>query len=127
MVDKKKQGKQNRAAGARFELKVRKDLEQDGWIVSKWMNTVEDGKIIPAKRKYNPFKKVLSIGTGFPDFIAFRPWTNKVYGVEVKSSGYLDREEKEKFHVYNQKGIFVKIFVAKKGEQRGSIIYEEVY
>jgi len=41
MINKKKQGKRNKQAGARFELKVRKDLESKGWIVSKWMNNVE--------------------------------------------------------------------------------------
>ena len=41
MVDYKKQGKKNRQAGARFELKVRKDLESKGWIVDKWSNNVE--------------------------------------------------------------------------------------
>ena len=53
-----KQGKKNRSAGRRFELKVRKDLELKGYIVDKWTNTVEftngKGRIIPAKRKYNP-------------------------------------------------------------------------
>ncbi|KKL46064.1 hypothetical protein LCGC14_2349310, partial [marine sediment metagenome] len=39
--NKKTQGKKNRAAGARFELKVRKDLEKKGWVVSKWMNNVK--------------------------------------------------------------------------------------
>ena len=41
MTDKKTQGKKNRQAGARFELKVRKDLEEKNWIVSKWMNNIE--------------------------------------------------------------------------------------
>ena len=41
MINKKKQGKKNRASGQRFELKVRKDLEEKGWIVSKWMNNVK--------------------------------------------------------------------------------------
>ncbi|MCH7534192.1 MAG: hypothetical protein IH948_00300 [Bacteroidetes bacterium] len=41
MEDKRLIGKRSRAAGARFELKVRKDLESKGWIVSKWMNNVE--------------------------------------------------------------------------------------
>ena len=40
-ISKKKQGKKNRAAGARFELKVRSELEKDGWTVSKWQNQVE--------------------------------------------------------------------------------------
>jgi len=41
MVNKKTQGKKNRAAGARFELKVRHDLESKGWIVFKNTNNVE--------------------------------------------------------------------------------------
>jgi len=43
MTTKKKrtQGKKNRAAGGRFELKVRAELEKQGWIVSKWQNNVE--------------------------------------------------------------------------------------
>jgi hypothetical protein len=82
-------GKKSRAAGQRFELKVRKDLESNGWFVAKWMNNValdettviteEDngevvmqGKLVPAKRKYNPFSRAFTIGTGFPDFIAHR-------------------------------------------------------
>ena len=67
-------GKKSRAAGARFELIVRKNLEEMGWIVDKWTNTVdyEKLKLIPSKRKYNPFKKVMVIGTGFPDFVAFK-------------------------------------------------------
>jgi len=40
-LDKKTQGKKNRASGAAFELRVRKDLEKKGWIISKWMNNVE--------------------------------------------------------------------------------------
>jgi len=98
----KKQGKANRTAGQRFELKVRHDLESKGWIVDKWSNNVETEeavkvysnekdfvwwakefypnsktdfwckKLIPAKRKFNPFNKVMTIGTGFPDFISFR-------------------------------------------------------
>lgn len=73
--EKSKQGKKNRRKGGEFELKVRKDLESKGWIVAKWTNNVEFGKVvdigklIAAKRKFNPFSKALSLGTGFPDFI----------------------------------------------------------
>ncbi len=38
---KVKAGKKSRAAGAAFELRVRKDLEERGWIVDKWRNNVE--------------------------------------------------------------------------------------
>lgn len=148
-INKKTQGKKNREAGARFELKVRKDLESKGWIVDKWSNTVElpklkyklkgqyldtdfkFGKLIPAKRKYNPFKKVMAIGTGFPDFICFkiaRGYMKKMYeiiGVEVKSNGYLTKEEKEKckWLLDNQK--FSEILIVSKGKKRGEIVYKE--
>ena len=72
--EKSARGKKSRAAGTRFEAKVRAELENLGWIVSKWMNTVDydKNKIVPAKRKFNPFFKALSMGNGFPDFICFR-------------------------------------------------------
>ena len=43
MVDEKnvKRGKKNKASGAAFELRVRSDLEEKGWIVDKWSNNVE--------------------------------------------------------------------------------------
>lgn len=85
IVDKVKQGKKNRASGSRFELKVRKDLESKGWIVSKWMNNVKFtdaewhgklpnwfGELIPAKHKFRGPGIPMAIGTGFPDFIAFQ-------------------------------------------------------
>jgi len=181
MTDYKKQGKKNRAAGARFELKVRRDLESKGWIVDKWGNNIEltlkvysplevetkeeksktiikiknkeelIGKLIPAKRKYNPFNKVMAIGTGFPDFIAFRlRWEvgnfneqtkggvihnfvknskdEKMYeviGVEAKSNGYLDKEECAKCVWLLENNIFSKIIIVRKGEKRGEIIYKE--
>ena len=160
MINKKIQGKKNKASGARFELKVRKDLESKGWIVDKWSNNVEfeqieypvdsncgftEGKLIPAKRKYNPFKGVFVIGTGFPDFIAFkileregiycmvetnqkntREFLYEVIGVESKSNGYLDKEEKGKMDWLLQNHVFSKILVAMKDKnKRGGIIYKE--
>lgn len=93
-------GKKARASGRRFEAKVRKSLEDMGWIVDKWTNTIEQEKegkvwkIVPAKRSYNPFRKAMVIGTGFPDFIAFRtPSSQKKSGegfceeCKKKSSG----------------------------------------
>ena len=43
MVDEKnvKRGKKNKASGAAFELRVRSDLEEKGWIVDKWSKNVE--------------------------------------------------------------------------------------
>jgi len=78
-----------------------------------------------AKRKYNPFKKVMVIGTGFPDFIAFRPKGKnyEIIGVEVRGSGWLDKSEKEKCKFLLNKKIFSKILIAKKGKKRGKIEY----
>jgi hypothetical protein len=36
-----KRGRTSKAAGQRFELKVRQDLENKEWIVSRWCNNVE--------------------------------------------------------------------------------------
>lgn len=141
-------GKKSRAKGQRFELKVRQDLENMGWIVSKWTNTVdyEKNKIVPAKRKYNPFSKVLTIGTGFPDFICFKkvgttsgffttPATQvqeklessggyyDVIGLEVKGNGYLDQIEKGMCFWLLENKIFSKILIARKGKKPGEISY----
>lgn len=147
----KKQGKRNRLNGAAFERKVRADLESKGWIVDKWSNNVEFniehqgnavqiipdevvvGKLIPAKRKYNPFNKVMAIGTGFPDFICFpKIWEERdlylgevmahcgsqiyqtIIGVECKSNGKLDKIEKEKCKWLLDNNIFSKILIASK-------------
>jgi hypothetical protein len=130
-VSKKKQGKKNREAGARFERKIREDLERMGWIVSKWMNTVEQEKnggiwkLVPAKRKYNPYKRALGIGTGFPDFIAFKGKgiSYDVIGVEVKGNGYLTPSERDMCKWLVENKIFQKILIAKKGKKRGEIEY----
>lgn len=128
------QGKQNRAAGARFELKVRKDLEANDWIVDKWTQNVdlEKKEIVPAKRKFNPFNRVMTIGTGFPDFIAFKLildhkvdgfYTHKVIGVEAKSNGLLDKTEKEKCSFLLENNIFKDVLIAKKGKKKGQVEY----
>jgi len=121
-----KKGKKSRASGANFELKVRRDLESKGWIVDKWTNNVnlEKQEIEPAKRKFNPFSKVMTIGTGFPDFICFQKMGDyyKIIGVEVKKNGILDKEEKEKCKWYLDKGIFSEIWIVRDS---GEIAYED--
>ena len=113
-----KQGKKNRAAGVRFEAKVRTDLKSQKWIVDKWMNNVdfEKDEIVPAKRKYNPYLRALSIGNGFPDFICFKKTGKKNYeviGVEVKKNGWLTKQEKERCLWYLKKEVFSRILIAK--------------
>jgi len=160
MKDPKKvaMGKKSKAAGARFELKVRKDLESKGWIVSKWMNNIRfwidqsngeetsGAELIPAKHKFRGTGIPMAIGTGFPDFIAFghdtSQWRDLIFdkdtinpgniefkhirlsciiGVESKSNGYLDKEEKEKCFWLLQNKVFSKILVASKYKEKNKI------
>lgn len=48
-----------------------------------------------------------------------------VIGCEVKSNGYLTKEEKEKCKWLLDNNVFSKILIAKKGTKRGGIIYDE--
>jgi hypothetical protein len=108
-TDHKKQGKKNRASGARFELKCREELEADGWFISKWQNNIDlvNEKIVKARPKFNPFTKSLMMnGAGFPDYIAFKPaididdsYLHQVKFVECKKKGYLTQEEKKKCQI----------------------------
>jgi hypothetical protein len=136
-INYSKQGKLNRAAGRRFEAKVRAELEALGWVIDKWTNTVDyqKWKLVPAKRKYNPFLKVLSIGNGFPDFVCIKHKEEKqtfnafgeeidagknnyeVIGLEVKRNGYLDQIEKSMCHWLLENKIFSKILIAKAKQE----------
>ena len=120
-------GKKSKKSGGDFELKVRKNLEELGWIVAKWPNNVdlEIKKIIQTKRIFNPFKKVMTIGTGFPDFIAFQLVGEKTYnviGVESKLNGTLSKEEKEKCAFLLNTKVFNNIWISSKNED-GKIQY----
>ena len=134
---KRTQGKKNRASGARFEAKVRTNLESMGWIVSRWMNTIEQEKeggiwkINPTKPKFvfNPkIRRMIPLGvnSGFPDFVCFKKDKKgryEVIGLEVKGNGYLDKKERAMCHWLLERGIFSRILVAKKGKKRGEIEY----
>ncbi|VVB80705.1 Uncharacterised protein [uncultured archaeon] len=120
-------GKKAKKSGTDFELKVRKDLEEKGWTVSKWQNNVDMGskKVVPAKRVFNPFRKVMTIGTGFPDFIAFQLIGEKTYnviGVESKLNGLLSREEKEKCAFLLDSKVFNEIWISTKND-KGKVEY----
>jgi len=125
-----KKGKKTKAQATRFELKVRRDLEDKGRIVDKWNNNVDldEGKLIIAKRKFNPFSKVMTIGVGFPDFVSIKHVHREMYsviGVEVKMNGILSKVEKEKCVWYLKNKVFSQIWIAKKGEKRGEIRYDD--
>lgn len=111
-------GKKSKAAGGNFELRTRKDLEMRGWIVSKWPNNLDIidtekdgkvdeadgyeswkdglvGKIVPAKNKFRGIGIPMAMGTGFPDFIAFRQITTAPQGKSIiinKRCDFCDKE-----------------------------------
>ncbi len=144
-----KQGKRNRRSGADFERRVRKDLEEKGWIVSRWQNNLDypkeninlppdkrkDYKLIPAKQG-----RFRLTSTGFPDYLAYRllvlkEWnvmngiaTNgyvyEIIGVECKSNGYLDKQEKEKCKWLLKNNIFSRILVAYKRKDGKKVVVE---
>jgi len=149
--NKIKMGKNSRAKGKAFELKVRHDLEKLGWIVCKWSNNVEfsvglttkvnefgqlipDGisitRLVPAKHTFNPFRKAMSAGNGFPDFICLKHWDTKdnsewhVKLVESKITGKLDKIEKDKIE-WIKTNLKIPVIIASKSEKRGVINYDE--
>jgi len=124
VVNKKAQGKKNRAAGARFEKKIRAHFESEDWIIDKWSNNVDldSGSIIPAKNFYMPGRG-FTLGAGFPDFVMLR--INHSTGlfrmqlVECKINGKLDKEEKLKCKVLVDMGIDVQIAYEDKSQEFG--------
>ena len=150
--EKIKQGKRFKEAGARFERKVRADLESKGWIVDRWSNQVDLGfKTDVVRIEFNPSPEEKKLGTalnategrlvkaksfmgrtrsnGFPDFIIFKKTETfpfyRVNGVEVKMKGKLRKEEKEKCSWLLKNKIFGGIFVASKAGRMG-VKYEEI-
>ena len=136
MKDPKKviRGKKSKAAGAAFELFVRKNLESKGWIVDKFTNNVdlENSKLIPAKHKFRGIGIPMSLGTGFCDFLAFRlikclatsmgSLSYEVIGVEAKTNGYLDKIESKKCKWLLENNIFSKIFIAEKTKIKNKVV-----
>lgn len=138
MIDKVAQGKRNRRMGLDFERRTRKDLEEKGWIVSKWQNNVgfEDvnpgiikGKCIPAK-----MGRFRSNQGGFPDFIAFMnkctvelagsniDLESEIMAVECKTNRYLDPTERKKCDWLLKNNIFSKILIAYKEKEGRKIV-----
>jgi len=164
-MDRKKMGKAGRAAGKRFEVKVRKDLEKKGWIVFRNSNDVEffqdmqpfdshvspvKGKFSQAKTKWNPFTKMpMSLQSGFPDFVVLINLKSETtdgkavrdtltingevkevqaYGVifiECKLERNIDKIEKEKVE-WIKSNLHIPVLLARKGEKRGTVKYEEI-
>jgi hypothetical protein len=84
------------------------------------------GKVVTCKRVFKRFgvgKGVMTIGTGFPDFVCFerRGDLFKVIGVEVKMNGNLSREEKLKCSWLLREGIFSEILIASKVKEKNRV------
>jgi hypothetical protein len=135
---KKQMGKHSRAAGKRFELKVREDLIKNGWIVFRNLNDVvfantetqRIGEFRQSKSKWNPFtKRPITLQSGFPDFICIKLFPKEegdlwlVRFVECKINGNLDKIEKEKAEWIKTK-LKIPVIIASKSE--GEIKYENV-
>jgi len=165
-----KRGKRAKASGADFERRVRKDLEEKGWIVSKWPNNVEfskeyplkvgslkmlereaegkkhEGKLIPSKHKFRGAGIPMAIGTGFPDFFAYKDvsedieigWSPsdgsvsfplyQIQFIESKVDGYLSKEEKAKAQWYLKNNYCSKFLIAYKTKEKNrvKVNYKEV-
>ena len=147
-------GKHSRAAGKRFELKVREDLEKEGWIVIRWDKNVElsttmglqfiypsktRGKLVRVKPKFNPFTKSLMMNSGgFPDFICIKEGlfdtpmgikmrlTPPAFEVQfVESKINGILDKTEREKIeWIKQNLKIPVFIASKGKKRGTINYE---
>jgi len=143
-------GKKSRRDGKQFEKNVRIDLESKGWIVDRWSNNLvpvqssnqlewEGGlKMEASKHKFRGCGIPMALGTGFPDYIAFKlseeakeiisilHYSYEIIGVEVKSNGKLSKEEKMKLQWYLDNKVFSEILIAEKDiNNRGCVIYKK--
>ena len=97
LLEKSRRGRLGRIHGQRFELSVREDLNEKGWLVFKNDNQVylDENEFKQAKRSYNPFTHMVGYGNGFPDFLCIT-LDGDVKFVESKKNKYLSQEEKLK-------------------------------
>lgn len=135
IVDKKAQGKKNRAAGAKFEKKVRDHFSAEDYIVDKFGNNIdlESEELIVAKNFYIPGRGY-TLGAGFPDFVMMRVIEFTANGplyevmfVECKINGLLTKEEKEKMRVLQNKGNICKIAYEDETQPNGFRLREFKY
>jgi len=116
-INKRQQGKRNRANGAIFEKRVREDLESKGFFVSKFQNNVDLEKGIMIAAKGNRFK---ARSVGFPDFIVWGKHKTPI-AVESKIGKYLDKQERAKCRILLKQKVFRKIFVAFKTKEKNKV------
>ena len=137
--EKRLQGKRNRRKGLEFGRKVKKDLESQGWIVTKWNNNLKEVEKYKNDNeakfdiKYNDYKCVASkpgpfrqMQTGFPDFMAFKPShlpnLYEVDFIECKVNGRMKKEENAKAQWYLNSNYCNEFWIASL-DDNGDIYY----
>lgn len=147
--EKVKQGKRNRAAGADFERRTRKNLEEKGWMVSKYQNNLNyefiddnfNGDYVSIPARASKFR--LS-STGFPDLITYKiigckycmeelglsetedieTSEHKLFDVqfyECKVNGQLSKEERQKAKWYLDNNHCSKFYIVSKQKVKNRI------
>jgi len=100
--------KKARARGKRFENKVQKFFEEQGWIVMRFTKKVEEGKLINCRPKW--FKgRLLTFQSGFPDFLLLKLNPCEIRLCECKLNGYLNPKEKDQVKFLNSLGFKIDI------------------
>ena len=149
--ERRKIGKRNKINGARFERKVRKDLEAKGWIVDRWTNNIEltintksptfafekdkegvkvsmtEYERMEGKCSFAKTNRFNMRTTGFPDFIAIKPIGANpelyfIKFIECKTNGKLDKIEKEKARWYLDNNYCSKFLIAYKEMIDGKVV-----
>lgn len=102
MARNTKEAKEARRKGYQTEAKVRKRLEDEGWIVSRWNNNIDIEKKTIIKAQPSRF----NIQPGFPDFICFKKIqfvdAYNIKFVESKTNGYCNPIEREKLKILEE-------------------------
>lgn len=118
--ERKKIGKKNRINGANFERKVRSELEKKGWIVARWTNQLEEGKIIPAKVNFRFGNR----NNGFPDYIAFKinlqtsqTISFRIVLIECKLNAVINKEELAKINLLQDRYLLEVRVAFKEGKK----------
>jgi len=116
--DLSKEMSRRRKVGHRFEIDVRDDLISKGWLVFKNNNKVQNNRFVQAPHFFSPYKKMMTQGQGFPDFICVKAKERFVMFVESKKCKYLKPEEKEAVK-WIKENLDIPIQIAFKNKQGG--------
>ena len=101
--------KKAKSDGAAFELRVRKDMTEKGWVVDKFGLNVEfidanegaptrKAHLIVAKNKWAGIGRPMMMGAGFPDFVCFKYCPDAETGYNYKQDfPFIKDEDGDRF------------------------------